>query len=76
MKSNKFKTISVNDMESIQGGWRFFGKEKTDTVHGSIAGNDFSTDTLTKTYVLGISGSGKTATTTDGTDPSYYDMNS
>jgi len=78
MKSNKFKSISVNDMESIHGGWRLFGKEtiKSDTVHGSVAGNDYSTDQVTKTYVFGISGSGETTQVVDGTDPSYYEMNS
>ena len=70
--NNKFKSLNVAEMSSIQGGWRLFGKETVKgDVHGSIAGNAYSTDQTTYTYVFGITGSGSTSQVKDGSDPAY-----
>jgi len=70
LKNDQFKTLNANEMSSIQGGWKLFGKETVKgDVHGSIAGNYYSTDSTTTTYVFGIHGSGTTTQVTDGYDP-------
>lgn len=69
MNNSKFKTMSFDEMSKIQAGWKLFGKEtKNGDVHGSIAGNAFSTDQTTTTYVFGIPASSHTTQITDGWD--------
>jgi len=70
LKNDQFKTLSANEMSSIQGGWKLFGKETVKgDVHGSIAGNYYATEQTTYTYVFGIHGSGETSLVEDGYDP-------
>lgn len=69
-KNDQFKTLNTNEMSSVQGGWKFFGKETVNgDIHGSIAGNYYGTEQITYTYIFGIHGSGQSGLVEDGHDP-------
>ena len=71
MENSKFNQLSFEEMDSISGGWKFFGKERSGGDMMSIAGNGTVSQqqVTTTTYVFGFVSNTETSIQEDGIDP-------
>ena len=66
--NDKFASLDMNEMSSINGGWRLFGKEEVCGPLSSLKGNNAQSRCTTTSYCFGFETGSSSSTDEGGMD--------